>query len=48
MSKDTRASRPATALYKHPRKPVASKEEREKSRKSLKSYNIYGGGDDAS
>lgn len=47
MSKDTRASRPATALYKHPRKPVESKVEREKSRKSLKSY-FVGGSDDAS
>lgn len=47
MSKDIRASRPATALNKHPRKALASKEEREKNRKSLKSY-FVGGGDDAS
>lgn len=44
MSKDTRTSRPATALYKHPRKPVARKEELEKSRKSLRSYNVNDGG----
>lgn len=47
MSKDIRASRPATALNKHPRKPLATKEERKSNRKSLKSY-FMGGGDDAS
>ena len=48
MSKENRVSRPATTPYKNPRKPLMSKGESKRQKNSYKSYNINGGGNDAS
>lgn len=42
----TRTSSETIVPYTKPRKPIMSKKERELQKKSYKSYNINGGGND--
>lgn len=48
MDKHARTSRPVVTPYKKVNKPPVSAAERERNKNSLKRYNVYGGGNDAS